>query len=91
MEQIKKLSVVVPIYNETLNIIPLHNEIKKVLTSSNITDFEIIYVNDGSTDNSLAELLTLGDVTIIDLNRNYARLWLSILVLEWSQERFLFP
>jgi glycosyltransferase involved in cell wall biosynthesis len=77
--------------NQEIISTPLHNEIKKVLTSSNITDFEIIYVNDGSTDNSLAELLTLGDVTIIDLNRNYARLWLSILVLEWSQERFLFP
>ena len=45
------LSVVVPVYNEQDNIIPLVDEI--VLALFDHINFEIIYVNDGSTDNTL--------------------------------------
>lgn len=48
----KKLSIVVPLYNEEESLIPLANEIKKVIGSLNILS-EIIFVDDGSTDNSL--------------------------------------
>lgn len=66
------LSVVVPIYNEEGNIIKLDGEIKEVVTK--LTDnFEIIYINDGSTDNSLSELKSLSNVTIINFNRNYGQ------------------
>ncbi len=66
------ISVVVPIHNEEGNIIKLDSEIKSAV--SKITaDFEIIYINDGSTDDSLSELKSLAGVTIIDLNRNYGQ------------------
>jgi len=46
--QIRKLSVVVPVRNEEDNIAPLIAEIRAALDG--VVEFEIIYVNDGSTD-----------------------------------------
>ncbi|MDD5213957.1 MAG: glycosyltransferase family 2 protein [Methylococcales bacterium] len=45
------LSVVVPVHNEAENIEPLLNEITAALTD--FTEYEIIYIDDGSTDNTL--------------------------------------
>ena len=47
---INYFSIVIPIYNEEENINILYNEIKKEL--SNFTEYEIIFINDGSTDGS---------------------------------------
>ena len=49
------LAVVVPVHNETDNVVPLIGEIVAALTG--VCDFEIIYVNDGSTDNTPEILL----------------------------------
>lgn len=46
-----KLSVVVPAYNEEKNLLPLYNEIQAALGLAAIS-FEIIFVNDGSTDST---------------------------------------
>ncbi|MGA8818792.1 MAG: glycosyltransferase [Xanthobacteraceae bacterium] len=50
------VSVVVPVRNEAGNIAPLVAEIEAALTGCS---FEIVYVNDGSTDATEAELLAL--------------------------------
>jgi len=66
------LSIVIPVYNEEGNIAKLDQEIKDSV--SKITpDFEVIYVNDGSADNTLQELKKLNNITIINLNRNYGQ------------------
>jgi len=49
------LSVVVPVFNERDNIIPLVDEIITAL--SDLVKFEIIYVNDGSSDDTLQVLI----------------------------------
>ena len=49
-----ELSVVVPVHNEAGNIAPLLNEIAEVLEGR--CDFEIIYINDGSSDPTAGEL-----------------------------------
>jgi glycosyltransferase involved in cell wall biosynthesis len=68
----QRISVVVPVHNEANNLAPLHAELQAILTS--LTDeFEIIYVDDGSTDSSLAELSLLKGATIISLNRCYGQ------------------
>jgi glycosyltransferase involved in cell wall biosynthesis len=67
-----KYSFVVPVYNEAGNIAKLHSEILKVGNELQ-APFEIIYVNDGSRDNSLEVLKTLDNATIIELNRNYGQ------------------
>lgn len=54
---INYFSIVVPIYNEEENINILYNEIKKEL--SNFTAYEIIFINDGSTDGSKSILKSL--------------------------------
>jgi len=48
----KKLSIVVPLFNEEESLNPLANEIKKTLKQQNLS-YEVIFVDDGSTDNSL--------------------------------------
>jgi dolichol-phosphate mannosyltransferase len=48
------LSVIVPVYNEAENIAPLVGEIAAL--KSRVPILEIVYVNDGSTDATLAEL-----------------------------------
>lgn len=49
-----QLSVVVPVHNEGENIAPLIDEIVAALTGRE--DYEIIYVNDGSRDDTAAHL-----------------------------------
>lgn len=49
-----ELSVVVPVFNEEANILPLVGEIASALRD--VADFEIVYVDDASTDGSPAVL-----------------------------------
>lgn len=70
------ISVIIPAYNEEKNITPLFSEIKTVLDALG-KSYEVIFVNDGSTDGTLGELKKLkqeaGKVKIIDLNRNFGQ------------------
>ncbi len=74
--QFQSLSVVAPVHNEQGNIAPLVSALKTVLDTVGLR-YEIILVNDGSTDNSLAEMRAAVDgfphVTAIDLVRNYGQ------------------
>lgn len=70
------LSVVVPVYNEYENIPLLYDEVVKALTD--INDWELILVNDGSKDNSLEALKDLAakdtrHVKVIGLRRNFGQ------------------
>ena len=49
-----QLSVVVPVFNERDNVLPLINEITAALRG--VVDFEIVYVDDNSKDDTLAVL-----------------------------------
>ena len=53
-----QISIVIPIYNEELIIQQLYNRLKNSLEK--ITQsFELLFIDDGSTDNSLATLLLI--------------------------------
>ncbi len=76
MKDINKivLSVIVPIYNEEKIILELYERIKASVKS--ITpEHEIIFINDGSKDNSLNQLLSISQqdekVYYIDFSRNF--------------------
>ncbi|MEK6924681.1 MAG: glycosyltransferase family 2 protein [Nanoarchaeota archaeon] len=66
-----KYSVIVPIYEEEGNIKELDKEIREVMDK--LGNYEIIYINDGSKDNSLKELKKLSKTVIVNLNRNYGQ------------------
>ncbi|PIF05776.1 MAG: glycosyltransferase [Draconibacterium sp.] len=68
----KKLSLVICVYNEAPNIKPLVLQIKEALKS---VDFEAIYVDDGSTDGTKDEILSIDDerFLLVELKRNYGQ------------------
>ncbi|OLB75079.1 MAG: glycosyltransferase [Nitrospirae bacterium 13_2_20CM_2_61_4] len=71
-----RLSVVVPVYNERDNLPPLTAQVLKALTGQ-VGSFEIIYVDDGSTDGSgpiLDELASYyPEVRVFHFDRNYGQ------------------
>jgi cellulose synthase/poly-beta-1,6-N-acetylglucosamine synthase-like glycosyltransferase len=52
------LSVVLPVYNEEDNLLPLHEELSDVLDSLG-RSYEIVYVDDGSRDSSQDKIIAL--------------------------------
>ncbi len=71
-----KVSVVIPLYNEEENVDELHRSLKPVMDATGI-EYEILYVDDGSTDNTLNLLQKIqsGDssLTILSLRRNFGQ------------------
>ena len=51
----KKISIIVPLYNEEESVHPLANEIKKVVNPLRI-QYEVIFIDDGSNDLSLRKI-----------------------------------
>lgn len=66
------ISVVVPIYNEEENILALHNEIKAICQREKY-DYEIIFVDDGSSDNSAELAKVLFPLKYICMRRNFGQ------------------
>lgn len=70
----KEISVIVPVYNEQDNIFELYNRLLISVTSITF-NYEFIFVNDGSNDNSLLELIKLSNqddrVFYINFSRNF--------------------
>lgn len=64
-----RISVVVPVYNEEGNVAELHREIKEVCEKNGYT-YEIIFINDGSTDKTGEVCRTLRPLKYIELRRN---------------------
>lgn len=70
------LSIVVPAFNEEDVLEELHKRLSTVLDEIGVTA-EIIYINDGSSDDTIKVMRTLRvsdpRVTIIDLSRNFGK------------------
>ncbi|HNB81974.1 MAG TPA: glycosyltransferase family 2 protein, partial [Chitinophagaceae bacterium] len=69
-----QLSVIIPIYNEALNIPTLYKRLKRVMLSLQLSH-ELIFVNDCSRDESLELIRDLNctdpAVKFIDFSRNF--------------------
>jgi glycosyltransferase involved in cell wall biosynthesis len=71
------LSIIVPCYNEEANVQPFFDATLHVLTQAGV-DAELIFVNDGSRDNTLQELRRLEEQTsprikVISFSRNFGK------------------
>jgi polyisoprenyl-phosphate glycosyltransferase len=74
----KSISIIIPAYNEEKNIPLIYDELQKVFKA--LQDkyvFDVLFVNDGSTDNTLAEIEKLSNsdqqVRYIDFSRNFGK------------------
>jgi glycosyltransferase involved in cell wall biosynthesis len=72
----KLVSYVFPIHNESGNIELLHKTLSQTLAKkADAYDFELVFINDGSQDDSLAKLMQIqkndGRVTVINFARNF--------------------
>lgn len=69
------LSVIVPCYNEEVVLITTHDRLTKVFTEMTGLDYELIFVNDGSVDQTqpILSQLQLHDphVRVLRLSRNF--------------------
>lgn len=66
------ISLVVPVYNEVGSVAALYAELREVMDRFGQA-YELIFVNDGSTDGTLAVLDTLTGSIVVDLARNYGQ------------------
>ena len=72
----KKLSVIVPVYNEEKNVSLLYQALVQIATELSNYEFEFIFVNDGSKDNSwqtLEKIAVDSRVVAIDFSRNFGK------------------
>lgn len=67
-----KYSLLIPVYNEASAVTPLFYALKKTLKQLN-QPYEIIFINDGSTDKTLSNLKKLSPVKIINLRKNFGQ------------------
>lgn len=82
-----RISIVIPVYFNQGSLLPTFNSVSKVLSEhlSN-PSIEFIFINDGSTDESLNQLLELSGegikIQIISLSRNFGQVYAIIAGLE---------
>jgi dolichol-phosphate mannosyltransferase len=71
------ISIVVPIYNEEELLVRFHEAVANAMENTH-TQWEVVYVNDGSTDSSLELLKGLQNldphVAVVELSRNWGHM-----------------
>jgi glycosyltransferase involved in cell wall biosynthesis len=70
-----KMNIVIPIYNEQENLPELYRRVRKVCDQVEGVSWQVIYVNDGSRDDSMKIMLEQCNedarFSVIDLSRNF--------------------
>jgi len=69
-----QLSLVIPVMNEERNIQPMVQAIHAALDDQSL-DYEVVFVDDGSTDNTISAIVSLNasEVRTVVLNKNYGQ------------------
>ncbi len=73
----KKISILIPCYNEDKSLPLLYDALQKVATETASYEWEFLFINDGSKDNTLSVLEQLHNrderCCYVDLSRNYGK------------------
>ena len=73
----KKVSVIIPCYNEQSNIRPLYEALTRLFESHPQYAWEVVMINDGSQDETLTEIRRLRQhdarICYVDLSRNFGK------------------
>ena len=89
----KKISIVVPCYNEEESLPIFYEEIKKIEKEMSYVDFEYVFVNDGSRDKTLEIFRKLAKkdkkVRYVSFSRNFGKEAGMLAGLEYSTGDFV--
>ena len=70
------VSIVIPVYNEEENVVEGYHELTSILRQTGYT-YELLYVDDGSRDNTVQNLLAVAgqdsSVRVIQFRRNFGQ------------------
>ena len=73
----KKITILVPAYNEEEALPLLYERVSKIMNDMKDYEFELLFVNDGSKDNTLNEIKKLREqdkrVSYVDFSRNFGK------------------
>ena len=73
----KSISIIIPIYNESKSLANFYDRLRSVKKKLLKYNWEFVFVNDGSSDNSLSLLYELAKLDnknkILDLSRNFGK------------------
>jgi glycosyltransferase involved in cell wall biosynthesis len=85
-----KLSIVVTVYNEEENILPLIQNVREAMTNQS---YELIFVDDGSSDKTVSNIKSnAGENTrLIVLNKNYGQTAAMAAGIDQAQGDFIVP
>ena len=71
----KKITFIITAFNEENNVVELHRQINEAIKEVENYKFEILFIENGSTDKTLEVLKTLKSqdkrVSIVKLSRNF--------------------
>lgn len=73
----KKVSILIPAYNEEKSLPLLHSELNKMMTANDQYEWEVLFANDGSSDCTLQLIkewrVTDKRICYVDLTRNFGK------------------
>ncbi len=83
-----ELAVIITVKDEEDNIKPLSDSIRSAL---NGMDYELIWVDDGSTDKTRQQILQVSDehTTLIELRKNYGQSNAMMSGIDYSQSKYI--
>lgn len=89
MQNSKLITILIPTYNEEAVLNILYEKISNIIDSIKNYNFEILFINDGSTDSTLTTIkklrLTDNRICYLNLSRNYGKEIAMIAGLDYSK------
>lgn len=84
----RKITIMIPAYNEEEVLQQLYDRLSKVILNIPFYDFELLFVNDGSTDGTLDQIKKLREkdkkISYVNLSRNFGKETAMIAGLDYA-------